>query len=199
MRNNNKNFAMHRRLLTGTLALLLGTVGCSISQTKSGSEDGDKNVSIQTPFGGMKVQSDVDPRDVGLTVYPGARLKPSDDSDKNSNRVNLSISTPAFGLKVVALDYLSDASSEKIKLFYLKDMARYGKVIECKGTNTSASTHEDNLKLELNCNDVHNGSEGTTLKAGEGSSQHLVEIHNADKGSDFGLVYIQVRGKAETM
>ena len=42
--------------------------------------------------------------DVGIAVYPGARLKQK-DSDGNDKSANVNISSFGFGLKVVALEY----------------------------------------------------------------------------------------------
>jgi len=39
----------------------------------------------------------------------------------------------------------------------------------------------------------------TELKAGEGSSQHIVGITPNGKGTEFGVVYIQLHGQGETM
>src|SRR4051812_45905250 len=92
------------------LALLL-IAGCSIdvknNEQASNGEKKNQDVSIKSPFGGLKVKTkDVDPKDTGMTVYPGARLKEKDNG--NDNKANVNIDTPFFGLKVVALTYLTD-------------------------------------------------------------------------------------------
>ncbi|HEV2113887.1 MAG TPA: hypothetical protein VGR50_07025 [Terriglobales bacterium] len=183
-------------LAAALAALVLFALGCSISDRKN--DRGSEDAEIRTPVGGMKVQTNIDPKDVGLTVYPGARLKPSEDSDKDKS-ANVNISTPFFGLRVVALDYETDDSPQKVLDFYKKEMARYGKVAECKGTSGHVNSHDNgDLKLTLNCDDTGSGN-STELKAGEGNSQHIVGVTPQSKGAEFGLVYIQLRGKAETM
>src|SRR5436309_12855237 len=81
--------------------------GCSIHASKD--ERGkDKDVDIKTPFGSLSVhKGNGDAKDVGLPLYPGARLRNSDGDDNNAN---VNISSSMFGLKVVAQKFESDDS-----------------------------------------------------------------------------------------
>jgi hypothetical protein len=174
----------------------LATAGCSVSTRDN--ERGSKDADIRTPVGDMKVRTNIDPKEVGLAVYPGARLKPSEDSDKDKG-ANVNISTPFFGLRVVALDYVTDDSPQKVMDFYKKELSRYGKVAECKNSSSNVNTKGNNdMKLTLDCDDTGSGN-STELKAGEGDRQHIVGVTPQSKGTEFGLVYVQIRGKAETM
>ena len=179
-----------------TIVATFLAVGCSINERKSGDRE---KVDIRSPLGGMKVETNIDPKDVGLAIYPGARIKPSEEANRDKS-ANVNIDTPFFKLKVVALDYLSDDSPEKVIDFYKKDMARYGKVITCTGAaqGTPVEHREGDFKLRLNCDDVGSGN-STELKAGEGSSQHIVGVSPNGKGSEFGVVYIQLHGQGESM
>jgi len=189
--------------LAASLTLALVTLGCTVSDRKG--ENGAEHAEVRTPVGDLKVQTNINPKDVGLAIYPGARLKPSDVTDKDKS-ANVNISTPFFGLKVIALDYVSDDSPQKVIDFYKKDMGRYGKVAECKGAkraewpgaNVEGSSHDGQINLNLSCDDVGSGN-STELKAGQGNSQHIVGVTPQAKGTEFGLVYIQIRGKQETM
>ena len=73
----------------------------------------DKQVDIDTPVGGIHVSKGADVADVGLAVYPGARLKQK-DSDGDDKSANVNISGFGFGVKVVALEYESDDSPAKL-------------------------------------------------------------------------------------
>src|SRR5215470_2498328 len=99
-----------------SISVLLIATACSINVKKD--ENGqDKNVDINTPFGGIHVNSNADVRDTGLSVYHGARQKKKDDSgDEKSANVN--ISTGEFGLKVVAVEYETDDAPGKIIAYY---------------------------------------------------------------------------------
>lgn len=179
------------------IASLLSVVGCSISENKNGDSE---NVKIATPVGGLKVQTNIDPKEVGLNVYPGARLKPSEDSDHDKS-ANVNMNTPFFHLKVIALDYETDDPPAKVLDFYKNDMARYGKVLECdhtSGSGANMNKGDVDMDLKLTCDDTGSGN-NTELKVGEGHAQHVVGVSPQGKGTEFGLVYIQLRGSGETI
>ena len=114
--------------LTAVSAVVIVTA-CSIN-VKKDEQGQDKNVDINTPFGGIHVNENADVRDTGLPVYAGSRQKKKDDSgDEKSANVN--ISTSAFGLKVVAVEYESDAAPGKLVAYYKNELKRYGNVLEC--------------------------------------------------------------------
>ena len=204
MQKGNK-FARLALTVSG-LALLLCSTGCTIVTShsdKSDKEKGEpKKVEINTPFGDLKVRKEVDLKALGLTPYPNARMLADEQKPDGDSHGNVSISTPFFGLKVLAAKYESDDPSDKVVAFYKKDMQRYGKVVSCKGP-VHAGSHvegkDDDFDLKLNCDDVEGDSKCTTLKAGEGSSQHIVVVEPQANGTHLSLVYIQMRGKAETM
>ena len=73
-------------------------------RTTTSSKDGEAHVDIKSPMGDLHVSEQADIRDAGLTLYPGAKPAPKDDSDdKKSANVNLSL--PGFSLKVVAAEF----------------------------------------------------------------------------------------------
>jgi hypothetical protein len=192
-----------RLALALVFGVLLALPGCNVD-VKKDREGKDNNVDIETPVGGLHVTKDADVRDTGLPVYPGARRKEKgDDNDPNSAHIN--ISTSLFGIKVVALEYLSDDPPEKLVAYYKDQLKKYGNVLECHtnerhpGTNMSGTdTSGDSKKLK--CDDDQNGKT-VELKVGNEQNQHIVSIKPGDdgKGSDFGLVYIQMRGGKDTI
>jgi hypothetical protein len=185
------------------LSALLALPGCNVN-VKKDSEGKEKNVDIETPVGGLHVRNDADVRDIGLPVYPGARRKEHGD-DNNPNSAHVNISTSLFGIKVVAIEYLSDDAPEKLIAYYKDQLKKYGFVLECHtnerhpGTNMNgADTSGDSKKLK--CEDDQNGKT-VELKVGNEQNQHIVSVKPTDdgKGSDFGLVYIQMRGGKDTI
>ena len=106
---------------------------CSINANdKHNSKDGVAHVDIKSPMGDLHVSEQADIRDAGLTLYPGAKPAPKDDSDdKKSANVNLSV--PGFSLKVVAAEFLSDDAPDKVIAYYNKELQKYGKPIQCHG------------------------------------------------------------------
>jgi len=182
-------------------ACLLFT-GCSINVKKDKDNGEDKKVDIDTPFGGIHVNKDADVHDTGLPVYPGAQPKKKGDFDDDEKSANVDISTSAFGLKVVALQYQTDAVPDKVITYYKDKLKQYGNVLEChtNAKHYSYDAHSDADKEhsdELKCE----GSDGKTieLKAGTKSNQHIVAINPEGKGSSFALVYVRMRGKEGTI
>jgi hypothetical protein len=184
-------------------AVFLVFSACSINVKKgSNDKDQDKKVDIDTPFGGIHVSKGADVHDTGLPVYPGAKPKTKSDSDDDEKSANVDISTSSFGLKVVALEYQTDAAPDKVIAYYKDKLKQYGNVLEChtNAKHYSYDAHSDADKEhsdELKCE----GSAGKTieLKAGTKSNQHIVAINPDGKSSSFALVYVRMRGKEGTI
>jgi len=172
-------------VMLSTLALL---PACSVNVKDKGG-DGNRKVDISTPVGGIHVDENADARDTGLTVYPGARPKPrTDDGDKKSANVNMSAF--GYGLKVVALEYVSDDPPDKIIAYYQDQLKRYGHVLQCHSSGIKAD--HDGGKLKCDSEDSGNKIE---LKAGTDDNQHIVSVEPEGKGSDFAIVWLRLRGK----
>jgi len=180
-------------LLISAALLTLLVSACSINVKKQ--KDGqDKKVDISTPLGGIHVSKDADPEDVGVAIYPGAKLKEKGNGEEKSANVN--ISGFGFGLKVVALEYESNDSPAKILAYYKDQLKRYGNVIECHTSSVHVNTefkHHNDGAREVTCE----GSNGTDveLKVGTNENQHIVAIEPSGSGSSFSLVYVRTHGK----
>jgi hypothetical protein len=191
-----KPFTKHFGIAISSALILLS--GCNI-HTKHGDMGNDKDVSISSPLGGLKVRTDkVDPKDTGLSVYPGAKLKEK-SNDHNDNKANVNIDTPWFGLKVVALSYQTDDPQEKVWDYYKKEMSKYGHVLECKPGSADlkiTSDEKNTLTCERKKDDkrglnIH--AEDVELKVGTEDHQRLVGFKPSSKGTEFSLVYIVIR------
>jgi hypothetical protein len=186
-----------RGFALAVIALVL-LPACSINVKKN--EDGeDKKVDIETPVGGIHVSKDADVRDVGLAVYPGARKKQKDSSgDEKSANVN--ISGPGFGVKVVAVEYLSDDSPDKLIAYYRDQLKKYGSVLECHTSKhgdveVNEMSHQDKKESrKLTCDNDDSGKT-VELKVGTEDNQHIVAVEPQGKGSSFALVYVQTHGR----
>jgi hypothetical protein len=188
---NYARLTRHAIAILGVFALVFVLGGCNIKEKHDGQ---NKKVDIQTPFGDMKVNTNADVRDTGLPVYPGARPKPGDEH--NSNGANVNLNTSLFGLKVVAMTYLSDDSPDKVLSYYGGEMKRYGDVITCKGgsvDHVQVKTKSGEDSDALTCDKNDNGSETVELKVGAKSKQRVVAVKPSGKGSEFSLVYVQTR------
>jgi hypothetical protein len=185
------------RLALFTVALLaLILSACSINVQKEG--DGqDKKVDIRTPIGGIHVSKQATASDIGLPIYPGARLKP-DQTDNDNKSANVNISGFGYSLKVVALQYDSDDAPSKVISFYDDQLKKFGNVLVCHTNHLDVGAHvndHDNGSHELTCE----GSAGVNveLKVGTKENQHIVAVEPEGKGSSFSLVYVRTHGKDE--
>jgi hypothetical protein len=200
--SRNLSFAVCAALLSvGALS-----IGCSIAVDKNKSGN-DKNVKIETPLGGLHVTSDsTTAADVGLPVYPGAKLSTKDDKDgKDSADIHLGFGDWQFRLKVVK--YQTADSQDQVLAFYKKALGRFGDVIQCSGHDSVGSptvTSEG-----LTCQDSGKSHQvnldmNQSLKAGSKHHQHIVGIEKTDgPGTVFSLVEIDLPissddGKAES-
>jgi hypothetical protein len=189
-----------RSQIVSTFAIGLATLAslllpaCSVNVKKE--ENGkDQQVDIDTPVGGIHVSKGANVADVGLAVYPGARLKKK-DSDGEDKSANVNISSFGFGLKVVALEYESDDSPAKLIAYYKDQLQKYGHVLECHTRHLDVNTdmkRSDHESHELNCE----GASGSNieLKVGTKENQHMVTVEPAGNGSSFSLVYVRTHGK----
>ena len=174
--------------------LLLGLAACSMNVDQKG-EGPKKNVDIQTPFGGLKVRTEVDPKEIGLPVYAGAR-RVTDESD-DSNSANVTLGIPGFGMKVIAVKFESDDSPDKVLEFYRKEMKTYGNVTECKGDiDLKGETGDQEFTCKPGSAETKDHVE---LAVGKGSSHRIVSVQPQAKGCKFALVYLQLHGKESTM
>ena len=174
--------------------LLLPACSVNVQKEQNGQ---DKQVDIQTPVGGIHVSKGANPEDVGVAIYPGARLK-QQDSNGDDKSANVNISGFGYGLKVVALQYESSASPSKVVDYYKDQLKKYGKVLVCHTSQMDVDTDikgldQENGSHELACE----GKSGATveLKVGTKENQHIVAVEPSGTGSTFSLVYLRTHGK----
>jgi hypothetical protein len=176
-----------------SFAAFLLLPACKVNVQKEANGQ-DKQVDINTFAGGIHVSKKTDVSDVGLAVYPGARMREqaSDGSDKSAN-VNLS--GFGFGLKVVAVEYESADEAGKVVAFYKDEMKKYGDVIECRtsGLNVNIGWHGSKDSSDLTCAGEY--GRDVELKVGKKDDQHIVAVKTEGKGSSFSLVYVRTHGK----
>lgn len=183
--------------LASVAVLLLALAACNIRTEKRAD---NKKVDIETPFGGIHVGTDTSAQDTGLSAYPGARLKPSDSDDEGRMRdrhsANVNVEFGNFGVRVVALDYLTDDPPDKVVSYYRNELKKYGPILECpKGL---VESKHDGLR-ELKCSDSGRQEAGRLdLAVGVPERQRIVSVKPRGKGAEFALVYVQVR-RGETL
>jgi hypothetical protein len=182
------------------IVIILGA--CSIHESHSDSGQA-KKVDIVTPFGGIHVNAhDVDPKSTGIAVYPGATIV---EKERGNDSANVSVDSSFFGVKVVALKFRTNDPPDKVLSYYRDQLKSFGNVLECRGVSGGHSVGAPGESRELTCDDRRNGvninidTSGTELKVGTTDRQHIVSVKPSGGGSEFALVYVQTRGKGDSM
>lgn len=175
------------------LALMAWTAGCRV-QVDKGADGQEKKVQVDTPFGGVHVNTDrVTAADLGLPVYPGATQVKDDDNHKSAD-VHMGIGE--WQLRVQVVSYTSTDPQDKVEAFYKQALGRYGAVITCRNNSavgTPAATPEG-----LTCSDDHKHTNvdignNVQLKAGSKHHQHIVGFEDAKNGqTKFALVELDL-------
>ncbi len=190
---SNTRFQLTEILIAfAAIAILLPACSVNVKKEKNGQ---DKRVDISTPMGGIHVSKGVDPQDVGVAIYPGARLKEKESNGDNKS-ANVDISGFGYGLKVVALEYESNDSPEKVVAYYKDQLKRFGNVLVCHTTHLDINTdirERQRGSHDLTCE----GAAGVNveLKVGTKENQHIVAVEPEGSGSSFSLVYVRTHGK----
>ncbi len=184
----------------GCLVVLALLAGCRVNVDKSANGK-DKNVQIDTPFGGIHVETDrTTAADVGLPVYPGAQLV----QDENHKSADVHMGFGDWELRVRAVTYQSPDSQDHILAFYKKALGSYGNVITCRNhepIGSPATTTEGLACAENNDHgsgynvQTHHGisSGNFELKAGSLRHQHIVSFDDPQNGQTrFALVWLDL-------
>jgi hypothetical protein len=192
--------------LAVSLALASGVSGCRVHVDK-GVNGEDKKVQVDTPFGGVHVNTDqTSAVDLGLPTYPGAEIVKGDDKHKSAD-VHLGFGE--WELRVRAVSYETSDSRDKVTDFYKKALGRFGDVITCQGNSpvgAPTTTHEgltcaDNNKhsnVQIDQGDYHLGKGSLELKAGSNRHQHIVGFESSGTSrTRFALVALDLPAAVE--
>ena len=186
-------------LLAG-VALLAMIAGCRVQVNKDANGE-DKNVQVDTPFGGVHVNTNqTTAADLGLPVYPGAQTVSDDDKHKSAD-VHLGFGE--WELRVRAVSYATSDSQDQVITFYKKALGTYGDVITCKGgapVGTPVKTSEgltcDEAKsanVQIDQGDYRVGKGLLEMKAGSKRHQHIVGFESPKDGQTrFALVALDL-------
>lgn len=121
---------MRKSLILGlALAASAALAGCRVNVNK-GKNGEDKSVQVDTPFGGMHLNTDqTTAADLGLPLYPGAQPFVNDDMHKSAD---VHMGFGEWQMRIRAVSYNTADSQDKVMAFYKKALARYGDVITCQ-------------------------------------------------------------------
>uniref|UniRef100_A0A7V4XRQ1 Uncharacterized protein n=1 Tax=Acidobacterium capsulatum TaxID=33075 RepID=A0A7V4XRQ1_9BACT len=178
-----------------TAAGCLLVTGCKVDVHKSTNGD-NKDVKIQTPFGGMNVQSNqTTATSLGLPTYPGAQMV-TDDGDNKSANVEMGFGP--FHLVVKVVHYQTSNPRKDVVEFYRKALSQFGTVIACNNdtpvgtptrTNEGLTCDESHGHTHV---DLHDSDNGYNLRAGSPHHQWIVGFKDNGPGTRFSLVELEL-------
>ena len=190
--------------LLACLALAAGVAGCRIHVDK-GANGEDKNVQVDTPFGGIHVNTDqTTAADLGLPVYPGAQIAADKEDDKSAD---IHMGFGEWELRVKVVNYSTADSQDKVEAFYKKALGRFGDVLTCQDNapvgrpiaTSEGLTCAEDKHANVQVNDhgqsfgYHSNKNGVELKAGSERHQHIVGFEDPENGQTrFALVALDL-------
>jgi hypothetical protein len=186
--------------LCAGLALLGVIAGCRV-QVEKGANGEDKSVRVDTPFGGVRVDTNqTTAADLGLPAYPNAHTVSGDGKHKSAD---VHVGFGEWEVRVRAVSYATADKQDAVAAFYKKALGSYGDVITCHGKTvigTPAATSEGltcdedkGPKVQVDKGDYGLGEGSLELKAGSKRHQHIVGFESAKGGETrFALVALDL-------
>jgi hypothetical protein len=186
--------------MIAALALAAGISGCRV-QVDKGANGEDKNVQVDTPFGGVHVNTDqTTAADLGLPVYPGSEIVRDKDNDKSAD---IHMGFGEWELRVKVVNYDTSDSEEQVTAFYKKALGRYGDVVTCRNnapvgkpvaTSEGLTCDDDqsSAKVKIDSSDGVSANR-EQLKAGSKHHQHILGFDDPKDGkTHFALVVLDL-------
>lgn len=128
---------------------------------------------------------------IGLPAYPGAAFYKDADND---SAADLGLTINEFHFSLLAANYVTGDSPEKVLAFYRKPLSRYGEVLECNQGNPVGALKV--TRSGLTCGQAQgnaNSSSGHEIRAGSPNQFRIVGIDDSHPGATrFGLVYLEL-------
>jgi hypothetical protein len=188
--------------LIACAVLAAGIAGCRV-QVDKGANGEQKKVQVDTPFGGIHVNTDqTSAADLGLPTYPGANIVNDKDNEKSAD---IHMGFGEWELRVKVVNFSTPDSQDKVLAFYKNALARYGDVITCQGTTpvgtptatseglTCADDKDNRSTVQIDRGDYGSGENSLELKAGSKRHQHIVGFNSSASGETrFALVALDL-------
>lgn len=189
--------------LLAVAAFAVTVAGCRVQGTR-GANGEEKEVQVDTPFGGIHMNTNqTTATDLGLPVYPGAQIARDKENDKSAD---IHMGFGQWDLRVKVVNYSTPDSRDKVADFYKKALGRYGVVIACQhdapvgsptATSEGLTCASDSGHANVNDHGViygyHKNDNGLELKAGSKRHQHIVGFESSASGETrFALVEVDL-------
>jgi hypothetical protein len=146
---------------------------------------------VETDTGRYGVGAErLDPKQLGVAIYPGAKVAENKDNESKNNGAALFLDWGKDSTHLYVQKYVSSDSPENVVSFYRKQLSRYGGVLECRGGKpVNAATAKSKCDNSDDEKDIE-------LKVGPETKQHIVGVTPTARGTEFAIVYVdQTRTK----
>jgi hypothetical protein len=167
------------------MALLVVVVLCEGAISFGQNSDGDIE---------LHANSHASAAGIGLPLYPGATLYKDKDDDSGGD---LGLNVGDFHFSLMAVNYVTKDSAEKVLSFYRKPLSRYGEVLECDHGKPVGSLTVTSSGLTCDLKDSGSkasySSTNREIRAGSPHKFRIVGIDEPHSGSTrFALVYLEL-------
>jgi hypothetical protein len=141
----------------------------------------------------LHAKSNASAADIGLPAYPGATLYKDKDNDSGAD---LGLTFNDFHFNLLAVNYMTSDSPDKVLAFYRKPLSRYGEVLECDHGKAVGNLTVTRSGLTCGHAQVNGDTDSSTdheIRAGSPQKYRIVGIDESHSGSTrFGLVYLDL-------
>jgi len=173
-------------------AVRTGLIGTAVLALALGSAPPAAAENHEVNLGFFGVSTNIDTRELGLPVYPGATLHRKQRNEDSSAKVWAGLGS--FGFKVMAIELDSADPPAKIAAWYRPMLAKFGEVLDCSAGAARFTGKEDDF---LNCRSDHPRPGEFLLKSGKHYQMHVVGVEHEGAGSKIALVFVSLRGIGE--
>ena len=140
---------------------------------------------------GFGISSNADARDVGLPIYPGARVHKDGGGGNDSAKIWAGFKS--FGMTFATIRLDSNDLPSHIVSFYVDALRHYGPVLDCSPGKAHSQNVDRNPGV-LSCDDSQPKLGSYFFKAGEKSDFHAVAIEPGAGKTEIVLIAVQRRG-----
>jgi hypothetical protein len=176
---------MTQRLTWFLVVAAAMTSTVSFAQDDKAKSSEKHQIVVETDTGRYGVGAErLDPRQLGVAIYPGAKVAENDDKETGDNGANLFLDWGKDSTHLYVQKYVTSDSAEKVASFYRKQLSKYGVVLECR---SGKPVNADAAKAKC---DSHDDDKDIELKVGPETKQHIVGITPTARGTDFAIVFL---------
>ena len=144
-----------------------------------------QKIVVETNTGRYGVGAEkLDPKQLGVAIYPGAKVAESKGNDSKDNGGHLFLDWGKDSTHLYVQKYISSDSVDNVVSFYRKQLSKYGAVQQCRGGKPVPA---DAAKLKCDNGDDDNNVQ---LKVGPERKQHIVDVTPTASGTEFAIVYL---------